>query len=137
MHPVAVAGAIVALVATIPALWWAWINKVDTCDSNDCGNVLFEIQFLVALFGLGPAVTLVYAVSTGRRRLAAYALTLGIVTYALWAILNNDAVQSAPQAAVQQKALTCQSSGGTDCGREIRSPRGSARSTRLDPSRPS
>jgi hypothetical protein len=91
MRPVVIAGAILAVLATGPAIFAAWLTRVNIC-GGACHNSLFDVQLVLAVVGLLPAGTLIYATWTGRRRLAVLSLVTGLVVYALWGLLNDAAV---------------------------------------------
>jgi hypothetical protein len=49
-------------------------------------------QFYLAAAGLIPVIVMIFAVVTKRRTLAATALTIALLTYATWIVLNDAAV---------------------------------------------
>jgi hypothetical protein len=88
LHPAASFGALVALLATLPAVFVAWLTRANGCEPI-CPNGLVTTQLIVAVAGVVPAAVLVYACGTGRRRLALVALAVGIIVYAGWGLLND------------------------------------------------
>ncbi len=91
MHPIVILAAACALVATLPAIFLAWLTKVNICGPN-CHDGLINVQFIAALIGVVPAGVFLFAATTGRRRLAVLALVIGVFAYASWGLLNDAAV---------------------------------------------
>jgi hypothetical protein len=91
MHPVVIFAAVIALLGALVAAWIAWITKVSTCEP-DCHGGLLDVQLIVSLAGLAPAAILLFATSTGLRRLALLALVAAVMAYGAWGLLNNLAV---------------------------------------------
>jgi uncharacterized BrkB/YihY/UPF0761 family membrane protein len=83
---------VAALVATVSA----FATSSAACDppgTPACGRQnLASWQLTLAVVGLVPAGLLVYAVASGRKRLALGALAAGVLCYLGWALLNDAAV---------------------------------------------
>jgi hypothetical protein len=91
LHPIIILGSLLALLATLPAVFIAWLTKTASCEPQ-CHSGLSKVQFIIAVVGVLPVATLLYASLTARRRLVAVSLVLGIFVYALWGLLNDAAV---------------------------------------------
>jgi hypothetical protein len=89
-HPTAVFGACLALFATLPAIYFAWLTKAASCEP-DCKDGLVTAQFIVAFVGLVPMGVLFYATVTGRRRLAVGAFVAALLVYGFWGLVNDAA----------------------------------------------
>jgi hypothetical protein len=88
-----VSGTLLLLAAACFAVVVALASTACGDAGSGCGKgALPAIQVLVALLGLLPAIFMVRAVWRAENRRAMAWLMLALVTYALWAILNDAMV---------------------------------------------
>jgi hypothetical protein len=85
-------GAMCAFGGALVASFIALVTQANLCEGCRHPSPILDLQLMVALVGLAPAATLLYATARWRPRLAAWALASGVVTYALWGLMNNVAV---------------------------------------------
>jgi hypothetical protein len=95
LNSIVVFGAHVAFGGALVAAFFAYVTKKASCEP-DCRGGVLTVQLVLAVAGLLPAGSLVYAAVSGRRRLAAIALVTGVLVYGSWALLNNVAVHGSP-----------------------------------------
>jgi hypothetical protein len=81
-------GAVLALLVAGATNWLACENQgTPACARQD---LAFE-QYILAMIGLVPALTLVVAAAVRKRWLAALALAVGVPLYLAWAVLLDAA----------------------------------------------
>jgi hypothetical protein len=81
-----------ACMAVVVAAAWNWV-ACENEGSEACGRQqIAATQLIVALVGVVPAVALVVTVALGRRRFAGVVLSVGVATYAAWAVLLDAAI---------------------------------------------
>lgn len=69
--------------------WLACENQgTEACSRQD----LASAQFILALIGLVPALVLVVAAALDRKRMAAFAVAVGVPLYLTWAFLMDAAI---------------------------------------------
>jgi hypothetical protein len=75
------------------AILFAYATMELSCDYYGCERPAIDyIQFAVACIGGVPVGALVWATVTRRKQVAALALLLAVLCYALWGVLNDRAV---------------------------------------------
>jgi hypothetical protein len=81
-----------ACFAVLVAGTWDWLacenEGTEACRRQDLASAQFEL----AIVGLVPALVLVVAAALGKRRLAAFALAVGVPLYVAWAVLLDAAI---------------------------------------------
>jgi len=76
-------GAICAFGGALVASFIALLTRANLCDGCRHPSPILDVQLVVALVGLPPAVALLYATARWRPRLGARALASGVLIYAL------------------------------------------------------
>jgi hypothetical protein len=87
-------GLSVLIAGAFAAILFAFLVLAFTCDEGggDCSRTLAYVQLFVSLIGILPLARLWTSISEERNRGALLWLAVCVVTYGVWAILNDATV---------------------------------------------